>query len=323
MVTHEDLARFLLTQDPQNQPAILAFYNYLKNLENLDDPFTPQTLSHFFGRALSVPHWQKNREELSQSIEAALSTFSEEVAIPWKLQDLRLPRNVQVVAIENLEDLVEILTQDFRNYGNRDSRWKAVPYRDRGVLSIEQRPDNSIQMIQYPRWIQFCDGRPVPLFANRLEYNEHLELLPHRIQHVEISPYQVARFFIDDQGLHGVAARGFTFSKSEQFEARSINDLPRLFYAVKQLESFFVNRATDPLYREIVELLERAAQLAADPNEEGRELALKAFERGQNALEHIFPDDKVIFLLLRDLARSLERVSPREESWESPKPEFV
>jgi len=85
----------------------------------------------------------------------------------------------------------------------------------------------------------------------------------------------------------------------------NLHRYPVLFYPLKRLEQFFINRKSDPMYIELTGLLEKALELMNTGHPEAFKFANAAMERGRLALEHIFPDDKLVRLLINNLEKTL------------------
>jgi hypothetical protein len=105
--------------------------------------------------------------------------------------------------------------------------------------------------------------------------------------------------------------RGYTFQKFETLYENPLSRFPKLFYAIKHIEQFFVRRESDPIYMELTALLEQASELIKEGHPEGIKLGAAALKRAELALENIFTDDKVLNLLIRDLKNTLAHTANR------------
>jgi hypothetical protein len=108
-------------------------------------------------------------------------------------------------------------------------------------------------------------------------------------------------FYVDVDGAHGMIVRGHTFQKFETFIRASLVETPELFTALKKIERHFIEAQSDPYYQELVTRLERANQMVAQANAEGLLKAERALNRGRMSLKSIFPNDRLLSLLVTHL----------------------
>jgi hypothetical protein len=156
------------------------------------------------------------------------------------------------------------------------------------------------------------EGELTPLHMDfTLFYTPELILHSNMIQNIELGPHTAARFRTLPDGIHGHIVRGYTFQRFATMDGGGLHKYPVLFYPLKRLEQFFVNRKTDPMYIELTNLLEKALDLMSQNHPEGLKFAEAALERGRLALEHIFPDDKLVRLLINNLEKTLALESAR------------
>jgi hypothetical protein len=315
-LTVRDLAHKLLSQNPQENAARLAFYHYLKNFRQLDESVTSTLVQQFYGRALCFPFWQKNKLELAAGVKKSLDQFP-------GIENVRHADELQVLKIENIEDLQRIVLAQTQPLLREIDRLRILEMNSNeneetsGVIRLILRPEGQLEVTVFDRWALIDGAILAPLCNDRtIIFNSKLEVAQGAFHHIELSSYTTARFNVSNQSIEGHIIKGYTFQKVESLQAESIEKIGPLFYAVKSLEKYFVNRATDPMYREVVKLIENSIQMLTETRSaqtasqslsivEMKEMALQAFDRGQQALQYLFPDDKVLFLLLRDLARTL------------------
>jgi hypothetical protein len=150
------------------------------------------------------------------------------------------------------------------------------------------------------------DGEIFPLCTDfGLVYTADLQLDQRHAYQLEVGPHAAARFRMGPDGCRGIVVRGYTFQKYGVMEGGSLHRYPILFYPLKRLEQFFINRKTDPMYLELASLLEKSLELLSQGHPEAAKFGAKALERGKLALEHIFPDDKMTRLLIENLEKTL------------------
>jgi hypothetical protein len=108
--------------------------------------------------------------------------------------------------------------------------------------------------------------------------------------------------------------RGYTFQSFQRIELHGFHQDSNILYALKKIERFFIDRSTEPLYVELVQLLEQTIDFLKKDLNGSLELGKKAYIRGQNALENIFVDDKMLEVLLNEI-QSFIKPSQGLESW--------
>lgn len=130
-----------------------------------------------------------------------------------------------------------------------------------------------------------------------------------------------AKFQLDEEmGCHGLLVKGYSFQKTEAFLGKEMSEYAELYFGLKQLERFYIDLKSDPLYQELTALLEKALNMVGSSHPEAYSLADNALRRGRMALKNIFPDDKLLRLLVGNLEyRIIEDrpashgVSPKED----------
>jgi hypothetical protein len=123
--------------------------------------------------------------------------------------------------------------------------------------------------------------------------NSQIEIAPHTM-----CPVSGMSRPTELQGLSRCASSWvYTFQKTGGFEGSELHRLPTLFYPLKRIEQFFINRTTDPMYIELTNLLEQASDLMARQHPERLRFAEAAMERGRLAFEQVFVDDRFLRLL--------------------------
>ncbi|NJL26067.1 MAG: hypothetical protein HC902_13475 [Calothrix sp. SM1_5_4] len=137
--------------------------------------------------------------------------------------------------------------------------------------------------------------------TTQLYYTSELELMPHVRQILEGSLMTTHCFNVDMEGVHGLITRGHTFQKFETFIRAKLTETQDLFLSLKKLERHFINPQSDPYYQDLVSKLERANRLLSHPTTESLMEAERALNRGRSSLKTIFPNDRLLSLLVTHL----------------------
>ena len=305
------LAQHILTLEPDKDAARLCIYHYLKNLCDAVEPVNSDLINRFFSRALTHQHWQVNKQALFQEVSGILNHFQETTGETLPLSEVYRMDEIQVVPAESMRSLELVVHKFLERTSSPYDQFRAFQEADK-VVSILLQGDRSLRVNLFPRVFAIRDGDLIPLCQDfTLYYTPDLQLYPMATQQIEIGPHTSARFHLAPEGIVGVITRGYTFQKYATMDGGGLHRFPMLFYPLKRLEQFFVNRKSDPMYIELTGLLEKALELMNHEHPEGGKFAEAALERGRLALEHIFPDDKLVRLLINNLEKTLALESAR------------
>ncbi len=300
---------------PKVDAARLAFYHFLKNMCEPGEALSTTTLDRFFRRAMTHAHWAENKsilfDEVSNSLQHFSNHFSEAVPLP----PFTSPSELQVVRSESFRTLERIVEDWVQGHQGPTDQVKIIRDHDEKIVVCKLTMDRALSVQTFDRMLCLRDGRLEPLTDDMvIHYTPELAIDALRTSQVEMAPYTIARFRNESIGLQpgvqagirGVAVRGFTFQKTAAFDGGELHRHPLLFYPLKRIEQFFVNRATDPMYIELTGLLEKASDLLSQKHPESVRFAEAAMERGRLAFDQVFIDDRLLRLLLENLERALQ-----------------
>ncbi len=300
------LAQHILALEPDKDAARLCFYHFLKNLCEAAEPVNSDLLNRFYFRAFAFSHWQSNKEHHFGEISAILQHFQDTQRIQLPLDYVMRAEDTQVVALENLRSLELIVENQLRKSVAPFDQYRVLREGTERVVTIVLQGDRALRVTVYPKVALVREGELVPLTSEfTVYYTSELGLHPSMVHTVEISPHTSARFRSTAEGIVGTMVRGYTFQRFAVFDGGSLHKYPMLFYPLKRLEQFFVNRKSDPMYIELTNLLEKGLELMNNRHPDAVKFAEAALERGRMALEHIFPDDKLVRLLIINLEKTL------------------
>ena len=306
---------------PTVDAARLAFYHFLKNMCEAGEPLSTATLDRFFRRAMTHGHWVENKGALFNEVANSLQHFSNQHAEPVPLPPFTTAEDLQVVRAESFRTLERVVEDWIQNHQGPTDQVKILQDRsgssrspvDDKLIVCRLTLDRALSVHVFDRLLCLRDGRLEPLTDDMaVYYTPDLTLDPNRTSQIEMAPHTVARFKNELQspshtgGIRGVAVRGFTFQKTAAFEGGDLHRHPALFYPLKRIEQFFVNRTTDPMYIELTGLLEKASDLLTQKHPESLRFAEAAMERGRLAFEQVFVEDRFLRLLLENLERALQ-----------------
>lgn len=310
MATVGDFLKFLSSPQNQMSPVALTYKNYFQYLFDPQEELEADALQSFFDSALTYPHWQQNKKDLTIESRALLENFFGDQG-SLVLQALDWPDEQQVIEIEKSTTALEILSNYWTFRLKREgSQFRLLETNDKMFLTLILQPDQRLTVRQYDNRFVVRNGHLEPLRRDlMLVYTSDLELDPHVMHKFEMSPFTVARFYREIEGIHGNTTRGYIFQHLQNFHGQALEQFPRLFFALKRIEQHFIRRETDPYYMSLVESLERLLHWMRLGEPVAPQLLHESFLRAQTALEEVFHGDKMLTLLLRDL----EHLNAREQ----------
>ncbi len=300
------LAQHILSLEPDKDAARLCFYHYLKNLCDATEPVNSELLNRFFCRALMFSHWQTNKLGLFNEVRNIVQHYQDTHRMALPVGETIQPEDLQVVPVENMRTLELVIARYLQRTASPFDQIRAIPEGNDRVVAITLQGDRSLRVTVFPKVLAIREGELTPLNLDfTLYYSNELGLHQTIVQQIEIGPHTAARFKMTPEGIKGAIVRGYTFQRYAEMDGGSLHRYPVLFYPLKRLEQFFVNRKSDPMYIELTGLLEKALDLMSQDHPEAVKFAEAALERGRLALEHIFPDDKLVRLLIINLEKTL------------------
>lgn len=322
MRTNGEFGKFLVEQKPQANQALLALYNYIRVFTDLNAPFLPETVFNFYIKALTFEHWQQNALELSQITSNVLFRFlgSDINGKAWA--NLKKPEHIQIVKIKSPKDQLEMIRQYLHN---EKPNIPTQIFSDKNNIAhaILALPQGRIQVRSFDDMAYIHNGHVIPLVQDRrLDYDKNLEIITNTKQHLQISNFITAQFTVRDGMIIGDYIRGYTFQSSQRIELHGFHQDSNILYALKKIERFFIDRSTEPLYVELIQVLEQTIDFLRKDLNGSIELGKKAYIRGQNALENIFVDDKMLEVLLNEI-QSFIKPSQGLQSWTTDQSESI
>lgn len=305
MNTVLQLARHMLRFQPNKDAARLCFYHFLIHHCEPTDTITPQLIESFCRWALTFEHWRQNRVQLLQELQYALHHFAETYQLDIGFKNMVMPDRWQVVAVENPIDCIKIFEKRFC-HANQKTRLLAIENQRFLLLTLKEGGALNVTLLNNLMIIN-KEGELEPLNTLcQLHYSPDLSLEFQKVQYVEVAPNVFGRFMILGQGVHGHLIRGYVLQKAEEFRGGSVREHSVLYYSIKKLEQYFVDRKTDPTYQELAQIMEKAVELLNVGHPEAVSFAQAALERGEMALESIFPNDNMIRLLTQTLRSTMQ-----------------
>lgn len=304
MDTVLQIARHILQFQPNKDAARLCFYHFLIHHCEPTQKIDSALIQKFNRFALGFEHWRNNRQQLVQELQYFLQHYAETYQISLNFKDFIFPDRWQVVLVDNPIDTLKAIENSFRN----SPRVRILPATNNSFLALEMDDAKNLKVTSYNNMMIINHhGQMEPLNPYlSILYTPNFHLQAHVVQNIEVGPNTIARFSILGEGLHGHLVRGYTFQKVEEFRGGAVSSYPQIYYAIKRMEQYYIDRKTDPMYIELTQILEKAIELVNLRHPEAISFGEAALERGETAKEVIFPDDNMIRLLTQTLKSSIQ-----------------
>ncbi|MGZ3723434.1 MAG: hypothetical protein ACXVA9_10915 [Bdellovibrionales bacterium] len=305
MTSVSQFAQYLLKHDLKTNQARMTLFNFLKHVMDPALPFSPAVIQAFYARVLQFDHWQNDSANLSDTVRADIHAYvkqfcNDDEASAWAR--LRHPDTLQVVQLKVFQDLEDLVETEHAARRKSGDQIRLVRLSETQVLVIILAPSGNLEVKVYPA-MAIVWGPKLRLVApvTQLHYSAELELMPHVKQVLEGSLLTTHCFHTDFEGVHGLITRGATFQKFETFIRAKLPETQDLFNSLKKVERHFINPQSDPYYQEMVSRLERANRLLNNPNPDNLETAERALNKGRLCLKNVFPNDRLLTLLVTHL----------------------
>lgn len=310
MIQIGQLLKYIANLNPQLSPARLAFYNYLNHFCRSEHVMTADVFNNFFSAALEYPHWQQAKAQLGEEILKLIEGVG--VADSFSLDEIHWPQELQIVELANFKDFSETVHNFLNVEYMRGEKFRLVSDQQKKLMAVVLFPEGQVRIRTFDRKMKIRNGSLQPLRQDlSIAYNSQLELssaIPHKL---ELAPYTCAQFELIDGEIVGSAVRGYLFQKFEDYRGGDLRTYPKLFYSIKKVEQYYIDRRTDTFYNEIVEAIEKNSNLL----KLGSPLAFTetplVLQQAEAALEQVFVGDKLLGLLVRDFQQLWHNHRPK------------
>lgn len=308
------LLKLMSDMNPQQTPARLALFNWLKSFAQPDDALSKELFELFFCDCLVFTHWVSNKIQLGKEVRFLLDNLNSFYQQKFDVSSVRFPEDTQIIDLEHNRDVQESLTCYLNQVTGSEDRFRLINDAGKGFIAIVLRADRSLEVRSFDRKFTLRGGILEPLRTNMiLTYSAGLELSPIHQQRLELAPSLTAQFVVDGGRVRGSCLRGFVFQRFLEFKGEALKELPRLDMPLRRLEQFFIDPRTDTEYQELTRRLERTRALAQAGDAEAFKWGPALLVQAETALEQVYVGDRLLGLLVRDLRYTLEQKRTLEE----------
>ncbi len=319
MASVTDFKQFLSKKVPERQSEHKALYNYLHSFCHKEQKLTADLFTDFYRKALLFPYWQGRFDFLQQTVKAELASFNKFYysAEGSVLHQQAVITHRQLVAVQKQTDRVKIVEFFLQSGISKGDKVCALPWEQERVLGLVLRCDGNLDVFSFGPLSLLVRGKLEPLSPlSELYYSPQYELRPGYKHIIEDFNLNFTHFTIKEDIATGRHSRDFCFQPSELFK-KNIKDMDNLFCLLKKTESLFIQPKSDPHYKQLIHCLHdhyRRVLLSPDLLDKHFMDTQKVLSSAKKALKHIYPKDRLLFLLTANIDFHLRKRRPVAQS---------
>lgn len=319
MATVGDFVKFLNAPQFQLSPITLTIKNYFQFLFRAEEELTASHVQSFFDHAMSYPHWQQHKREFSEDCYNLMTAFASEhppgAGDANFLSEIDWPEQIEVMDVTRTPTALEVLHNFWTHrYRKKEGQFRVFEMGDGRFATVILHADHRVSVHQCNSQFLIRNGNLEPIQRNLvIHYTADLDLDPSAFHTLEVGPYVLCRFQANQGAVQGHIVRGYVFQNLQNLQGARIESHPRLFFALKRLETLFIRKESDPFYANLIENLERLVHWMRLGEPVNTVEVHEQYLRGQTALEEVFRGDKMLILLLRDLEHLAAKLTGTSE----------
>ena len=315
MASVTDFKTFLSKKVPERQSEHKALYNYLHSFCHSEQQLTLDLFTDFYRKALLFPYWQGRFDFLQQTVQAELASFNK---FYYSAEEGVLPQQAvidepQLIAVQKQQDRVKIVESFLQSSISKGDKACALAWEQERVLGLLLRCGGNLDVFTFGPLSLIVQGKLEPLSPlSELYYSPQYELRSGYKHVIEDFNLNFTHFTIKEQTATGCHLRDFCFQTSEHFK-KNITKMDALFCLLKKTESLFIQPKSDPHYKQLVGCLHehyRRVLLSPDLLEKHFMDTQKVLSSAKKALKHIYPKDRLLFLLTANIDFHLRNRQP-------------
>lgn len=287
-------------------------YAYLKHIQEFinlkqQNPATDQAhLLDFTFLCLALPYWRQHRDQFIHQMEYLLNTLQIELPEEFCQRLCRL----QICSIDSQKDLYDVVSRQCKIPSG--GQWRLIPDRKHSVVCLHLSSDKIFTVKSYLPYGVIYQGELLPLSDGTcLQYTPDMYLRDQKL-HI-LKKAQNGFYFIKKtvEGFYVTGLSGLTYHSDSFDHVQTLEKLPQVFYGLKRLEQFFIDRSTDPYYKKLIHLLEGQIQHLESTDCRDLEKSVEVYEKIRAVFEAVFQDDKLLMVLLKQLNRQIDQAKAR------------
>lgn len=307
----------ILSQFPYDGNVDLAYalYSYLQQRQmdegveqaTQDQESHQECLLKFVFLCLAMGHWRQNEEVFFQQIKSVLQFLQEK--IPLEQDFVQRLCRLQICQVASQQDIYEIVKRQHVDSGSRQL-CRILPDGLQKVVCLTLSANNVLSVKSYLPYGVIYKGQILPLSdGTDIEYSADLQLMSHRLHLLRKG--ENGFYFIKklDQDFCVTSLLGVRLASKSFDQVLTFEQMPGVFFGLKRLEQFFIDRSTDTYYKELIHSLEFQIQKLSENAHKGcLEESVCVYEKVRAVFEEVFQGDKLISLLLKQLGWHIDQV---------------
>ncbi len=287
-----------------------ALYSYLEQASsqqtNVNKATDQKLLLDFVFLCLSLVYWRERQKEFFSQIKILLEPLKESIGL--NMEFFQKLYNVQVCPIYSQDTLYEIIESQAKRVLGSGDKLRILPDGKKCIISLILSSDGILSVRSYLPYGVIYNGQILPLSdGTYLKYSPEMDLLADHF-HIFKKNQNDFYFIRKIKNIFSITSvSGVTFVPNSFDQVEKLENHIQMYYHLKHLEQFFIDRSTDPYYRDLVHLLETQIQdLSRNSNCVSE--SIKVYEKVWNILDRIFQDDKLLSLLLKQLGDKIDQI---------------
>ena len=320
------ITQFLYERDPRSCLAHLSLYHYLKNSMDVGRSYDLELIQEFIDDCLRFEHWQKHSDELLFEL-TQLSEQMIKLKVISESSLGQLPQtSTQFVELKNERDFSAMVNDHVSRHHPKESHQIQLP--KNRILALSLLDEGNLLAEIYRPAARIESGR-LRLMSpmTQLHYDRQMDLKQDCRQKLSLNGLQTLFFRKAEGSFLGRTVQAHLFKMVGNLDTLHFSTYRDGFMALKEVERHFIEPTSDPYYQELVDSLEQAYHLLHNNRPEGPAYASKIIGKGREALQTIYPKDKLLLLLvtnieylLRPKEKQVHSPSKVQRSLEEPKP---
>ncbi len=298
--------------DAGRDAARLALLNFLINFYEPDAKVDAKIFENFYQQAIGFSFWQENWAHLSTQVKFCATQIAKknrnaQIPSEWLNGEL-----LQPVRIQNSQNLTTLIYKYLEKNLSSACQFKIIKTEEEYWIAVILDENQKLSVRIFNDTFILSDAELIPASRDfQVSYNLDLHLAENFYQHIPIGPHTSARFRMTERGVVGRILRGYTFQKFDDLNGGALSQYASVFYPFKKFEQFYINLKTDPFYNEMIYALEQATEMLQKSdlnlNRSSRAIAQAetSLQKAKQASEAIFPNDKMLGLLISNLEKTL------------------
>lgn len=301
LVTTAQLAKTIAQNIKDENAGRVALFHYIKNTCRGDEEVTPNFINEFFSECLLLTMWQEKKSDLYNDVKNLLLLFNQSQYNFDQILDLQ---KTQILHLQNAENLYLAIKSAETQQTKEGETFRIIPDGEHRMVVLRRGHNGIMHVKTYGNTVRIQGKDIVPVKNDQeLTYTPALELYPGVIQKIRLSPHTQVRFEVTESGTIAQTLSGFAFRQSQMVQLKHLSEFTPAFYHLKKLEKFYVYRPSDPFYMQLVQNLDSAVEKMSQQVPGTEAFARRTFEEAQIVFDQVFPDDKILFMKLKELAK--------------------